>query len=87
MNNDIETIVLQDENGVETEFEVITKLDIEEEEYVIVTPIDDEDGDAIALKIVTDSEGNEMLATVEDEEEFAMVAEAYSAIFSDNSLN
>ncbi len=87
MNNEIDTIVLQDEDGIETEFEVITKLDIEDEEYFIVTPIDDEEGDAIALKVVIDSDGNESLMTVEDEEEFELVSEAYSTIFSDNTLN
>ena len=87
MNNEIDTIVHQDEDGIETEFEVITKLDIEDEEYFIVTPIDDEEGDAIALKVVIDSDGNESLMTVEDEEEFELVSEAYSTIFSDNTLN
>ncbi|QAA33751.1 MULTISPECIES: DUF1292 domain-containing protein [Clostridium] len=84
MDNNIDTIVLLDEDGVETEFEVITKLDIEENEYVIVAPVDGSEDDAIALKIVTDEEGNDALVTVEDEEEFAMVAEAYETLFADD---
>lgn len=87
MENEIDTIVLQDEEGKEIEFEVITKLDIEKDEYLIVAPVDDEDADAIALKIVTDSEGTEVLVTVDDEEEYELVLEAYSAIFSDETLN
>ncbi|MBK1813775.1 DUF1292 domain-containing protein [Clostridium sp. YIM B02505] len=84
MENNIDTIVLLDEDGIETEFEVITKLDIEENEYVIVVPVDGSEDDAIALKIVTDEEGNDALVTVEDEEEFAMVAEAYETLFADD---
>ncbi|GKU25310.1 DUF1292 domain-containing protein [Clostridium folliculivorans] len=84
MENNIDTIVLLDEDGIETEFEVITKLDIEENEYVIVVPVDGSEDDAIALKIVTDEEGNDALITVEDEEEFAMVAEAYETLFADD---
>ncbi|GFZ31458.1 UPF0473 protein [Clostridium zeae] len=84
MENNIDTIVLLDEDGIETEFEVITKLDIEENEYVIVVPVDGSEDDAIALKIVADEEGNDALITVEDEEEFAMVAEAYETLFADD---
>lgn len=84
MENNIDTIVLLDEDGIETEFEVITKLDIEENEYVIVVPVDGSEDDAIALKIVKDEEGNDALITVEDEEEFAMVAEAYETLFADD---
>jgi uncharacterized protein YrzB (UPF0473 family) len=87
MENDVSTIVLHDEEGNEVEFEVITKLDIEDKEYVIVAPMDDEDVEAIALRIESDEDGNDILVTVEDEEEFEMVSEAYSAIFSDEPLN
>ena len=38
MDNNIDTITLTDEEGKETEFEVITKLDIEDKEYVVVVP-------------------------------------------------
>ena len=87
MENDINTIVLNDEEGNEMEFEVITKLDIEETEYLIVAPINEEDAEAIALRIECDENGKDVLVTVDDEEEFEMVSEAYSAIFSDYPLN
>ena len=41
MENDVETIVLTDEEGVETEFNVVTKFDIEDKEYVIVIPVEE----------------------------------------------
>lgn len=87
MENDISTIVLTDENGEEREFEVITKLDIEEKEYVIVVPTDEEEVDAIALKIEKGKNGEEVLVTIEDEDEFAMVSEAYDLIFSGEDLD
>ena len=85
MENNVDKITLLDEEGVETEFTVLTKLDIEDNEYVIVVPsdLDEEEGDAIALKIVVDEEGNEVLATIEDEAEFQLVAEAYEAVFQE----
>ncbi|MDD7793325.1 DUF1292 domain-containing protein [Clostridium sp. 'White wine YQ'] len=85
MENNVDKITLLDEEGVETEFDVLTKLDIEDNEYVIVVPSDSEDSEdeAIALKIIKDEDGNDVLATIEDEEEFQMVAEAYEAVFQD----
>ncbi len=83
MENYVEKITLIDEDGEEIEFDVITKLDIEEDEYVIVVPSGEEDLDAIALKIKKDEEGNDLLVPVEDEDEFEMISEAYEAIFEE----
>ena len=80
-------ISLLDENGVESQFEVILTLEAENKEYAILMPVDDEEAEAIALKIITDAEGNEVLVTIDDEDEYEMVAEAYSTIFSDDELN
>ena len=38
MNNDLQPIVLVDEEGIETTFNVVTKLDIEEKEYFLLSP-------------------------------------------------
>jgi len=80
MDNNVETILLNDEEGNEIEFDVLTKLDIEDKEYVIVAPTGEEDIDAIALRIDKDAEGNDILVTIEDDEEFEMISEAYEAI-------
>lgn len=85
MDNNVETILLNDEEGNEIEFDVLTKLDIEDKEYVIVTPTGEEDIDAIALRIDKDSEGNDILVTIEDDEEFEMISEAYETIFSEEN--
>jgi uncharacterized protein YrzB (UPF0473 family) len=80
MDNNVETILLNDEEGNEIEFDVLTKLDIEDKEYVIVAPTGEEDIDAIALRIDKDAEGNDILVTIDDDEEFEMISEAYEAI-------
>lgn len=87
MENDITNIVLTDENGEEIEFEVITKLDIEDKEYVIVVPKDEDTDEAVALRIDKDEDGNDVLVTVDDEDEFAIVVEAYETLFDDEDLN
>jgi uncharacterized protein YrzB (UPF0473 family) len=83
MDNNVETILLNDEEGNEIEFDVLTKLDIEDKEYLIVAPTGEEDIDAIALRIDKDAEGNDILVTIEDDEEFEMISEAYETIFSE----
>lgn len=83
MDNNVETILLNDEEGNEIEFDVLTKLDIEDKEYIIVAPTGEEDIDAIALRVDKDAEGNDILVTIEDDEEFEMISEAYEAVFSD----
>jgi len=87
MDKILDTILLNDENGNEIEFEVITKLDIEDKEYVIVSPKDDDTEDAIALRIEQDEDGNDILVSVEDDEEFELVEEAYETLFSEDILN
>lgn len=89
MENDVTSIVLTDEEGIETEFEVVTKLDIEDKEYVIVVPKDEDTDEAIALRIDKDEDGNDILVTVDDDDEFAIVVEAYETLFAedDSELN
>jgi len=86
MENFLENITLTDEEGNDVEFEVITKLEIEETEYFIVAPIDDESEDAIALKVVKDEDGEEYFATVEDEEEFNIVNDAFETLYDEGVI-
>lgn len=81
--NNLEKVTLIDEDGNDVVFEIITKLDIEDKEYVIVAPEGQEDVDAIALRIDKDENGEDILLTVEDEDEFNLVAEAYEILFSE----
>lgn len=81
MDNFEDKIILTDEEGKEVEFDVVTKFDIEDSEYVIVVPADAEDVDAIALKIEKDEDGSDIFVTIDDDDEFNMVCEAYETLF------
>ncbi len=83
MNDNLEPIILLDENGEETEFEVVTKLDIEENEYFLLSPIEDDEEVVIAMKVVEDENGEEMLIPVESDFEIEMIEEAYATLFAD----
>lgn len=86
MENFLENITLTDEEGNDVEFEVITKLEIEETEYFIVSPVDDDNEDAIALKVIKGEDGEEYFATVEDEEEFNMVNDAFETLYDEGII-
>lgn len=80
MENDFNTIVLRDEDNNEVEFELIMKFDIEDKEYVIVTPVENDEYEAIAFRIDKDENGEDAFVTIEDDEEFRMVTEAYETL-------
>ncbi|OAA82682.1 DUF1292 domain-containing protein [Clostridium ljungdahlii] len=85
-NNSASDLVLEDENGKKVKFQVVTKFDIKEEEYIIAVPEECADEDtAIALKIVKDDNGEEVLVTVEDEDEFDRVLEVYESLFGNEA--
>lgn len=83
MEDFLENIVLTDEDGKEVEFEVITKLEVEDTEYFIVAPIDSDEDDAIALKVIKDEDGNEVFATVDDDDEFQIISDAYETLIDE----
>ncbi|MCL2323904.1 MAG: DUF1292 domain-containing protein [Oscillospiraceae bacterium] len=83
-----EIITLTDEDGKNVDFEVITKLDIEENEYVIVLPIEDEalEEEGIILKITKLENGEEGFITVEDDDEYQTVVDAYELWNEENDI-
>ena len=83
MNDNLEPLLLLDENGEETEFEVITKLDIEENEYFLLSPMYEDEEVVIAMKVIKDENDEEILVPVESDFEIEMIEEAYATLFAD----
>ncbi|HBI92241.1 MULTISPECIES: DUF1292 domain-containing protein [Terrisporobacter] len=80
-------ISLIDENGVESEFEVILTLEANDKEYAILMPVDDEDSDeALVFRIDQDEEG-EMLVPLEDDKEYEIVVDVYNTLMDEEGLN
>lgn len=77
-------VVLTDEEGVETEFEVITILEVENNQYCVLYPVDSDEEDAIVLKLVQDESGEDMLTEIESDEEYEKVVEAYEEWADEN---
>lgn len=70
-------IVLENENGEKTEYEIVTDLHVDENIYYVLYPMNSEDEDAIVLRLDEDENGEYVFAEIEDDDEFDKVAQAY----------
>lgn len=92
MSEEMDMIVLYDEDGNETEFEVVATLEVEDNEYAILLPRDDDRDpeaeivdEAYVLRIEQDENGEDILVGIEDEEELNMVIDAYEELVKEES--
>ena len=78
--HDIVTLV--DENGKETEFEIVDSLVTDNNEYFALIPtetaenLSEDDGELVILKVVEEN-GEEFLEPIEDDEEYESIAEIF----------
>lgn len=77
-------INLIDENGVESQFEIILTLEAEGKEYAILMPLDDEE--ALIFRIDQDEQGD-ILLPLENDDEYETVVAVYNAIMEEEGLN
>ena len=86
MIKELEYIYLLNEEGKEEKMRVITFFKIEDlnQEYVVVTPAGIDADEAYVLKYVKDEDGTENYVTIEDEEEFNIVAETYELLMQED---
>lgn len=66
LEEEVSTITLTDENGVDTEFEYMDCIVYEEKEYMVLLPLDDEDAGLVILEIQPVDEETENYVSVEN---------------------
>ena len=83
MEMEMEVYTLTDEDGKESDFELIGRLDEGGQSYVALAPIEDDEenendgeGSFIVLKVVEEN-GEEVFETIEDDEEFDRIADIF----------
>ena len=87
--NEREFFTLVDEEGKELEFELIGKAELNGTNYYAMIPAEDsvqpEDGfcEYVILKGEMEEDGEEMLVTVDDDDEFDDVADYFDNLFSE----
>lgn len=80
-------ITLMDEDGNEKEFEHIATMDHNGSSYVALIPAFQEpeefvegDGQLVILKMVTDENGEDILSSIDDDEEFDTIASEFEKL-------
>lgn len=84
-------ITLLDEDGKEREFEHIATLNHNGSSYVALMPtfedpeeLVESDGELVILKMVTDENGEEILASVDDDDEFKSVSKEFEKLLEED---
>ncbi|HOJ48685.1 MAG TPA: DUF1292 domain-containing protein [Bacillota bacterium] len=80
-NHEYDVYTLTDEDGNESQFELLGNLELDGNKYVALIPFEGEDDEYVILKISTDESGNEILLTIDDDDEFDRVADAFEDSF------
>ena len=80
-----ETFIMKDENGNEKEAEIITVIEIDNKEYVIYAVNKNEESDKIfASRIIKDENGNNVIKSIENQEEKEKVFEIIKELLSNS---
>ena len=81
-NNERENVfTLTDEDGNESDFELVGELTLDGVIYLALTPVDGDDDEYGILKVTVDENGDELLITIDDNDEFERVADAFEDTF------
>lgn len=84
---DPEIYTLTDEEGNELHFALLGTLEHEGEVYKALIPVnengEEESEEYVILKCGTDDDGEEILETIEDDDEFDKIADIFDDEFSD----
>ncbi len=85
-----EYYTLTDEDGNELNFEVIGSAEIEGTMYYAMIPVDEQPNEEdvfeyVILKAEKDEDGEDILVTIDDDEEFDSVADYFDDMLSDEA--
>ena len=81
---DTEIFTLTDEEGNESDFELIGRIDQDGQTYLALEPKDENpEGEYVILKIAKDEDGSDILVTIDDDDEFDRIAD----IFEDEMMS
>ncbi|MBQ4036589.1 MAG: DUF1292 domain-containing protein [Clostridia bacterium] len=76
MDLEPDRVTLTDEEGVEREFDIIGTLQMDGNDYFALAPVEGDEDEYIVLKAIEEN-GEEVLITIDDDDEFDKVADAF----------
>ena len=78
---EVEIVTLTDEEGNESDFEVIGELVVEGEKYMAFMAVEGDSDEYVVLKCEADENGELLLVTIDDDDEFDKVSDAFDDVF------
>ena len=85
---ELDIITLTDEDGVDTDYEFLDLIDLEDKEYVVLLPVESEDeasdGEVLILEVHPLDEENEEYLGIEDADTLNKVFEVFKERFKDD---
>ena len=72
-----ELFTLTDEEGNESDFELIGSIELDGVTYVGLVPVEGDSDEYVILKLTEDEDGDEILVTIDDDDEFDKAADAF----------
>lgn len=83
-NNDLEFVTLANDKGDVFEMAIVDEIEIEDVKYYIVIEAKDLNNEACEYEIIKEIEenGETVIISVDDEEEFNMVADCYDEMIA-----
>ena len=72
-----EFFTLTDETGKESEFELLGTCEFEGKTYLALIPVEEGMDEYVILRLEMDEKGEEMLVTIDDDEEFDRIADYF----------
>ncbi len=71
-------VTLTDEDGNESEFEIIGSHEMDGAIYLALIPVDESEGEEyVILRVETDENGDEILVSIDDDDEFDKIADIF----------
>lgn len=80
---EVSTLTLTDENGVDTEFEYLDCIEYDGKEYLVLLPLDDEENGIVILEVEPVDEETENYLSVTDEEVLNAVYSIFKELYKD----
>ena len=84
------TVTLTLDDGSQLECVVLTIFDAGEREYIALLPMESaetEEGEVYLYRYTEDADGNPNLENIEDDEEYAMVADAFDELLDEQEYD
>ena len=86
-NEEPEIFLLTDESGKESKFELIGETEVDGSIYYAMIPIEEGSDEYVILKVVPDENGEDMLESVDDDDEFDKIADIFDDMFMDTDYD